>query len=450
MFSQYGARAATTLPGEKQECPGNDFESIVQLAYKTNGPVFACMLVRALVFSEAQFAFRRRRNGRPGSLFGTNALAPLESPWQGGTTGSLLKQAIQYADLAGNSYTARRAGGKLMPLRPDWVDIVIGSPHDDEIGAWDVDSEVLGYVYTPGGRHSGRPSVPFLANEVAHWAPIPDPEAQFRGMSWLTPVVREVMSDKAATQHKLGFFENAATPNMVIKIETDDLEKYKSWISVFRDNQEGARNAYKTMFLASGADASVVGSNLEQMDFKAVQGAGETRIAAAARVPPIIVGLSEGLESATYSNYGQARRAFADATLRPLWRDFCGALATIVDVPSDAELWYDESGIAFLREDQKDAAQIMALNAVSVSQFVINGFDPDSAVEAVDSGDLTRLKHSGLTSVQLHPPGEVPPEPSPRPLKQATPSTALEQIQDILQLTAGSEQTDDDGKPSTK
>jgi hypothetical protein len=56
-----------------------------------------------------------------------------------------------------------------------------------------------------------------------------------------------------------------------------------------------------------GADVKTVGADLQQVDFKQVQGAGETRICAAARIPPIIVGVSEGLDSATYSNYGQAR-----------------------------------------------------------------------------------------------------------------------------------------------
>jgi hypothetical protein len=102
----------------------------------------------------------------------------------------------------------------------------------------------------------------------------------------------------------------------------------------------------------------VVGADMRQLDFKATQGAGETRICAAARVPAIIVGVSEGLESATYSNYGQARRAFADLTMRPMWRDFAHSLATIVQVPSDSELWYDDRDIPFLQEDVKDEAEI--------------------------------------------------------------------------------------------
>jgi hypothetical protein len=31
---------------------------------------------------------------------------------------------------------------------------------------------------------------------VAHWSPIPDPLANFRGMSWLTPVLREIDADQ--------------------------------------------------------------------------------------------------------------------------------------------------------------------------------------------------------------------------------------------------------------
>ena len=115
--------------------------------------------------------------------------------------------------------------------------------------------------------------------------------------------------------------------------------------------------AYKTMYLAGGADVTIVGSDLKQLDFKLTQGAGETRIAAAAGVPPIIVGLSEGLQAATYSNYGQARRRFSDLTMRPLWGNVVGSLATIVPVPGGAELWYDDRDIPFLAEDRKDEAR---------------------------------------------------------------------------------------------
>jgi len=151
----------------------------------------------------------------------------------------------------------------------------------------------------------------------------------------------------------------------------------------------------------------VVGTTFRQMDFKTVQGAGETRIAAAAGVPPVIVGLSEGLAAATYSNYAQARRRFADMTIRPLWRSACSALSSIVPEPPLSRLWYDDRDIPALQEDEKDAAEIIQIQAATINGLVKEGFTPESATEAVISGDLSRLVHTGLVSVQLQPPGST-------------------------------------------
>jgi hypothetical protein len=165
----------------------------------------------------------------------------------------------------------------------------------------------------------------------------------------------------------------------------------------------GVSNAYKTLFLAGGADVRVVGADLKQMDFKVTQGAGETRICAAGGVPPIIVGLSEGLQSATYSNYGMARRKFGDHWARPQWRSFCAAIGHLVNTPPDARLWYDDRDIAFLREDEKDLAEIQSLRVQMIVSLVTNGWDQDAAVQAVMNDDLMSLvgNHTGLYSVQL-------------------------------------------------
>jgi phage portal protein BeeE len=402
----YPLGPSTTLGAKAEEIPPN-FEGYVQGIYKANGVVFACMLVRLLLFSEARFQFRRIQSGRPGELFGTTALRTLEQPWPGGTTGDLLTRAIQDADLAGNFYAVRRPG-RIRRLRPDWMTIVLGSEQEPQadIGAGDIDAEVIGYVYQPGGPRSGAKPVPLLRQQVAHFAPIPDPAASFRGMSWLTPVIRELMADGAATTHKLKFFENGATPNLVVSLDPSiEREAFERWIKTFEDSHEGVLNAYKTLYLGGGANVEVVGKDLRQLQFKDTQGAGETRIAAAAGVPPVIVGLSEGLEAATYSNYGQARRRFADGTMRPLWRNMAGSLATIVDVPAAAELWYDDRDISFLQEDLKDAAEIQQVQAQAIKALTEAGFRPEAVVEAIVAGDLGRLDHTGLFSVQLRPAG---------------------------------------------
>jgi hypothetical protein len=167
-------------------------------------------------------------------------------------------------------------------LRPDWVTIIGGVPGDPKADAWATDAEVLGYAYQPGGPGSTSRAETFLADEVAHFAPIPDPDARFRGMSWLVPLMREVMGDKAMTQHKLSYFERGASKNLLIKLDVDDMKTYREIVEEFRDQHEGLDNAWKTMFLAAGADATVIGADLGELDYKLVQGAGETRIAAAA------------------------------------------------------------------------------------------------------------------------------------------------------------------------
>jgi len=401
----YQLLGSQTLGGAEEQI-GRDFEGFVQGAYKRNGVVFACMLARFALFSQARFQFQQMNQGQPGKLFGNRDLALFETPWEGATTGDWLSRMITDADLSGNHFaTVRQA--EIRRLRPDWVSIVVGSPTDRDVELGDLDARVLGYIYQPGGPGSGKDSVPLLANQVAHFAPVPDPSAWFRGMSWLQPIVDEVMADKATTRHKLKFFEQGATPNMVVSMDAAiKREDFEAWVRLFREQEEGLENRYKTLFLGAGMKPEVVGANFRQVDFKATQGAGETRIAAAAGVPPVIVGLSEGLQAATYSNYGQARRRFADGTMHHLWQNMAGSTQKLVrTMPPGARLWYDARHIPFLREDEKDAAEIIQTKSIAIRQLTDAGYTAQSVVAAVEAGDLTLLEHTGLFSVQLMPPG---------------------------------------------
>lgn len=406
--NQYLVSGSSQTLGSKHEPIGSGFQAYAQAAYKQNGIVFACMQVRMAVFSEARFQFRRRVLGRPGSLFGTAALKPLEEPWPGATTGDLLDRVIQDVDLGGNFFAHNR-GGWIRRMRPDWVTIVLGSPNDPDVGSGDLDAEVLGYIYEPGGPGGSKDPETFLREEVAHFAPIPDPLASYRGMSWLTPVLREIEGDLNATEHKINYFENGATPNLVVTLDggVTDQETFQKWVDMFEEEHGGIENAYKTLYLAGGSKAEVVGSDLKNIDFKAVQGAGETRIAAAAGVHPVVVGLSEALAGSSLNagNYGHARRRFADATMRPLWRGVAGAFAPIIAVPPGAELWYDSRDIPFLQEDEQDKATIQSTQATAIKALTESGYDPDSVIQFIENDDPSRLKHSGLHSVQLQPAG---------------------------------------------
>jgi hypothetical protein len=415
--AQYPVGYQTTMPGQPAEPIGSDFQGYIHGALKSNGVISAVELVRLSIFSEARFQFQRLRTGRPGDLFGTPALAVLEHPWPGGTTGDLLARVLLDADMAGNSYTAL-VGGQLVRLRPDWVEIVMAPrvvPRGVDGGDLNVGMERVGYYYYEGGRGATNKPALFLADEVAHFAPYPDPLANYRGMSWLTPVIREVQADTAAMRHKLKFFENSATPNLAVSMAKEITPgQFREFMELMDAQHRGVENAYKTLYTAGGADVTVIGSHMHQLDFKTTQGHGETRIAAAGRIHPVLVGLSEGMAGSSLNagNFGAARRSTADGFFRPAWRNVCGSFEVLVRPPADARLWYDGRDIAFLREDEKDLADIQNIKAQTIRSLVDAGYVPDSVVAAVQNEDYGQLIHSGLYSVQLQPAGSTSQPPA--------------------------------------
>jgi len=401
-----------SVDGRPVERQAQDYQALIEQAYVANPIIFGLMQRRANVFSEARFCWRAVKNGNPGDILPINdGLELLEKPWPGATTGTLLTRMIQHADAGGTAYVVNE-GDRLRILRPDWVQIVLsGDPQVDPR------VDMLGIVYAPNGPDNAN-AIPFLTDEFALWAPIPDPLALFRGMSWLSPVLRELAGDKAATEHKVKHLERGATLGPIVSAPPGiSVEQFKRFIEAAESAHAGPANAGKFVFLAAGSEIKTIASTLQQLDLKALTGAGETRMAVAAGVPAVIAGISEGLQGSSLNagNYNAAKRAWIDGGLRPLWRSACAALSNIIPPPdlskldleegTTAELWILEGDIALLSEDRQDAAQIRQANATTINTLVTAGFEPDSIVVAVRDDDLSALKHTGMTSVQLTPPG---------------------------------------------
>jgi hypothetical protein len=401
-----GQMYSTTIPGEKAEPVASTYLGYANGIYKTNSPVFSVSMARARLFSEMRFAFRTRGSSGGGNDLDLTSsaldlLARPGGPKSAETTQSMLTRMEQDVTTAGTAFLALAEDGeRILRRRPDWMEFILTAPVDQA-----VEADIAGYRYTVGGPMSGGQVRYYLPAECIHWAPIPDPEASFRGMSWLTPVIEEFQADKMATTHKRKFFENAATPNMImVAPPTLTPAQFQDFVRISNETSAGLDNAYKTLHVGGGMDPRVVGTNFQQLEFRATQGAGETRIASAGGVPPIIVGMSEGLSSATYSNYGQARRAFADTWGSNQWRSACAAVSPLVQVPGGSELWYDTRDIPFLREDVKDLATVQSQQMATINAALASGWSADSAKAAILAEDFSLLEHSGLMSVQLQAP----------------------------------------------
>jgi hypothetical protein len=66
-----------------------------------------------------------------------------------------------------------------------------------------------------------------------------------------------------ASQHKITYYSNGATPNLVIKgIPAVTKDQFDDIVNMLEGDHAGVANAYRTLYLTAGADATVVGSNM--------------------------------------------------------------------------------------------------------------------------------------------------------------------------------------------
>jgi hypothetical protein len=396
---QYPLGLPQTIRGDK-EPPPTTYEAYAVQLFGANPIVWTGHLVRKAVFSQGRFKYQRDSNGE---LWGDPGLRLLERPWVGGTTKKLLTRAVQHADIGGSAYALSIPGlarPRIQLMRPDYVTIVMGSQLEPDDPSLAEDAELVGYMYAPPGI---QPRF-YFPDEVGHFAPMPDPLAHFRGMSWMTPIIREVLGDKQATEHKLKFFEQGATPNLIIRFDpSQTVKQVQAFKDLVEDEHQGLADAYRTMYLGGGADATVVGANMQQLDFSALMGKAETRILMAAGVHPVVAGASEGMQGASLNagNFVAIRRLFSDVHLQDLWGCAAEAFETLVKVPPGSSLAVDTRRIAFLQDDAKDDAEIGFTNARAITLYVREGFTEESAKLAVATGDLSLLQHTGLVSVQL-------------------------------------------------
>lgn len=399
----------TSMPGSPYIEPDGSFVGMVQGVHRRHGIVSAAVIARALVLSQLQFQWRRRF-GQDRTLFGTEHLSILD------TFPSPRPQTLMametHASYAGNAYVVERSG-RLKLVSPDAMTVALGSTEDIDPNSAEAHLvlEPVGYIYRPRGENV-KP-IMLVPEQVAHWAPEPDPICWWRGESWVTSVVREVATDFQMSDHLNQFFVHAATPNLTVAFDKSlTKDQVKEYAELIGARHAGADNAWKTMVLGGGADVQVVGADLSKLTYRDVQGGLETRIALRSRVPATILSIREGMQGSALNsgNYNSARRSWSDGWFSPTADGLCAAIDHLVPRPEgrQLELTYDPARVMFLQEDRKDEAEIMAANAQAMKALVDAGYTADSVTLAITSGDLSKLVHSGLFSVQLQPAGTTP------------------------------------------
>jgi phage portal protein BeeE len=383
-----GAAVLMTYGGDdRKEIAAQQLIAAAQQALATNGIVAAIIQVRMMLLAEAVFKYRNKVDK---SLYGDEALRLLEYPWPNGTTGDLWARMEQDDSVAGNAFIWKAEPDRLVRLPPGEI-IIISEINRTSDGRWY--REPIGYDWDPsmGTGVRSEPAQTFTVDEVSHWAPYPDPLANFRGMSWLTPVLREVGADSGMTTYKNMYLDHG-TPIAAVKYPARlKPETIDSAVERLQAKYGGVGNAFKPLIFDQGADP-MLGTGLKDLDYAAVQAAGAERICSAGGVDPIILGLTGTVRVAGQA-YADAMRRFADLTARPLWRSGCAALEKFVPVPpKGVQLWFDTSDIAALQQAETERAQVTQVNMAAILTGVQAGYTRESVTAAVVSADLSQLK----------------------------------------------------------
>lgn len=218
-----------------------------------------------------------------------------------------------------------------------------------------------------------------------------------------------MLLDGQATDQAGKYFENGSIPSMVFMMDASmPPEQIEAYQKIVDQKHGGVRNRYKNLFLGGATDVKVVGTPLDGDALGEIQGTFENRVAVRSRIPAVVLGTKESLSGSSLNsgNYSASRRLLADGWFSPTVDGLCAALESIVPPPGDgSELGHDPARVLFLQEDRLDDANIMQTNAVALRQLVEAGYEPDSAREYINTGDLSKLSHTGNVSVQLQPPG---------------------------------------------
>lgn len=326
------------------------FDRLVSEGYAKNSVVTACISAFTFMFPEPPLLVfdQEGEQGQPlpthplrQLLRRPNALMGEDELWQ---------YTIAYAALGGNAYwvaekdaIGQPAVGGCWPFHAGTVRPVPGGP------AW-----ITGYeFYNADGAWEPINLDKYF---VVHFKwPLPDPTQPWVAQPPLRAVAGSVDTIAEIDTYVYALLKNNAIPPILIKLPPDrtmdknEKDRFREqWKAMYGGDQRGA-----VAILDDGATVERLGMSIQELAFDALRRTPEAAIAAAFRVPPILAGLLVGLERSTYSNYEQARRAFTQDTLVPLWRAWAAEVESVLGGAYERPVYlkHDLTSVASLQED---------------------------------------------------------------------------------------------------
>lgn len=376
-----------------------DYKNYAAEGFNLNSVIYSAIMYKARSIVAAPLRAYKGTYDEPELLDAAHPLAQLvarPNPYQSWSEFQGLCEV--YFNLAGNCYIhVDRAQGEdvpqaLYPLRPDRMYIVPGKKTGNV-------AEMLGYIYVPEGKTRGD-SKPFLPEDVMH-VKLPNAIDPLEGMGYgLSPVASMARSgdvDNEVSRYLKLFFEKGAMPPGLLQFDVpmtdDDVSRARErWQEIYG----GVDNWSDVAVLDQGGKYQRLGLSFDEMGFEPIDERNESRMTGPFGVPPILIGARVGLKHATYSNYGEARKAFWEDTMTPELRWFEAEYRYYLQGEGGEFVAFDLSKVPALQEDAGERATIVdaafRAGAITRNEYrAVIGQDP------VPGGDVYVMPMTMLT-----------------------------------------------------
>lgn len=337
----------------------SDYSSLAKEGYQENTVVFACVKEIAEAAAGVPWLLRRRGpNGQSEEVHDHPLLKLLERPNPLQGKFEFLEAILSYLYISGNSYIEAVGGGRaenleqstpreLYVLRPDRMKIL---PHPVHI--------VGGYEYSAGGE-----TVRLTTDQVLHMK-LFNPLDDWYGWSPVRVAALAIDKMNSGDKWNAALLQNSAVPSgaLVSKQRLTD-EQFNRLRSEMRNQIQGISNAREPLLLEQDLEWKELGISPKDMDWTEGIKLSALQIAQAYNIPPELI----GLQSATYQNRKEARKALYTEVVLPALYRLRDAFNNWI-VPrfgDDLSLDYDKDKIEALSEDRESLWR-----RASTSQFL--------------------------------------------------------------------------------
>ena len=357
---------ATLVPFWKEGMPEYSeahFETMVRQGWRKNELIFACVDKTANTAAQVELKVKSKSGASELMDHPLKKLIQAPNPYM--SEFDFWSAIIIYQKLGGRSAweKVRSRGGQvvqLWPLRPDWLRPIPSSA-----------KMISGYEYGPPGVEKATLAVQDVADFKLF-----DPINPYHPWPPANVAARIGDVDNSATDYIKLLFDRGGVPQGLLKskqklADTAVADIRRRWAERYGGYEKWGVPAV----LDSDAEYQKTGFTFEEMGLEFLDARDEARVCMVMDIPAILVGAKIGLDRATYANYSEARLAWWEDSLTPLYTNFLDVIYNQVtpDFGNDIYCEWDFSRVWAFQEENSKIWQ-RALDAVSRGAITVNDF----------------------------------------------------------------------------